>query len=147
MLEDQFHFQLLKCFNHQKRWINQRTIQIDVLPGQSKILQCLDEYGSLTPKEIGKLCIVDKSTTTSLLNKMEKMHYIEKKNQNHDKRSIQIHLTTLGKEKTQLVKQICQESNQVLLQSLSKKEQKEIIDILKKINGSLEKEDVHGNTK
>ena len=147
MLEDQFQFQLLKCFNHQKRWINQRTIQIDVLPGQSKILQCLDEYGPLTPKEIGKLCIVDKSTTTSLLNKMEKMHYIEKKNQNHDKRSIQIHLTTLGKEKTQLVKQICQESNQVLLQSLSKIEQKEIIDILKKINDSLEKEDVHGNTK
>ena len=147
MLENQFHFQLLKCFNHQKRWINQRTIQIDVLPGQSKILQCLDEYGPLTPKEIGKLCIVDKSTTTSLLNKMEKMNYIEKKNQNNDKRSIQIHLTTLGKEKTQLVKQICQESNQVLLQSLSKKEQKEIIDILKKINGSLEKEDVHGNTK
>ena len=147
MLEDQFHFQLLKCFNHQKRWINQRTIQIDVLPGQSKILQCLDEYGPLTPKEIGKLCIVDKSTTTSLLNKMEKMHYIEKKKQNHDKRSIQIHLTTLGKEKTQLVKQICQESNQVLLQSLSKIEQKEIIDILKKINDSLEKEDVHGNTK
>lgn len=147
MLEDQFHFQLLKCFNHQKRWINQRTIQIDVLPGQSKILQCLDEYGPLTPKEIGKLCIVDKSTTTSLLNKMEKMHYIKKKNQNYDKRSIQIHLTPLGKEKTQLVKQICQESNQVLLQSLSKKEQKEIIDILKKINGSLEKEDVHGNTK
>ena len=147
MLEDQFHFQLLKCFNHQKRWINQRTIQIDVLPGQSKILQCLDEYGPLTPKEIGKLCIVDKSTTTSLLNKMEKMHYIEKKNQNHDKRSIQIHLTTLGKEKTQLVKQICQESNQVLLQSLSKIEQKEIIDILKKINDSLEKEDVHGTTK
>ena len=76
MLEDQFHFQLLKCFNHQKRWINQRTIQIDVLPGQSKVLQCLDEHGPLSPKEIGKLCIVDKSTTTSLLNKMEKMNGI-----------------------------------------------------------------------
>ena len=140
MLVDQFHFQLLKCFNHQKRWINQRTIQINVLPGQSKILQCLDEYGPLTPKEIGKLCIVDKSTTTSLLNKMEKMNYIEKKNQNHDKRSILIHLTKLGKEKTQLVKQIC-------LQRLSKKEQQEIINLLKQINDTLEKEDVHGNTK
>ena len=83
MLEDQFYFQLLKCSNHQKRWINQRTIQIDVLPGQSKVLQCLDEHGPLSPKEIGKLCIVDKSTTTSLLNKMEKMNYIEKKNQNN----------------------------------------------------------------
>ena len=141
MLVDQFHFQLLKCFNHQKRWINQRTIQINVLPGQSKILQCLDEYGPLTPKEIGKLCIVDKSTTTSLLNKMEK------KNQNHDKRSILIHLTKLGKEKTQLVKQICLESDQFILQRLSKKEQQEIINLLKQINDTLEKEDVHGNTK
>lgn len=60
----------------------------------------------LSPKEIGKLCIVDKSTTTSLLNKMEKMNYIAKKNQNHDKRSIHIHLTKLGKEKAKLVKQI-----------------------------------------
>lgn len=147
MLVDQFHFQLLKCFNHQKRWINQRTTQINVLPGQSKILQCLDEYGPLTPKEIGKLCIVDKSTTTSLLNKMEKMNYIEKKNQNHDKRSILIHLTKLGKEKTQLVKQICLESNQFILQGLSKIEQQEIINLLKQINDTLEKEDVHGNTK
>ena len=141
MLEDQFYFQLLKCSNHQKRWINQRTIQIDVLPGQSKVLQCLDEHGPLSPKEIGKLCIVDKSTTTSLLNK------IEKKNQNHDKRSILIHLTKLGKEKAKLVKQICLESDQFILQGLSKKEQREIISLLKQMNNTLEKEDTHGNTK
>lgn len=147
MLEDQFHFQLLKCFNQQKRRINQRTIQIDVLPGQSKVLQCLDEYGPLSPKEIGNLCIIDKSTTTSLLNKMEKMAYIEKKNQDYDKRSIQIHLTALGKEKAQLVKQICLESDQFILQSLSKKEQQEIINLLKQINNTLEKEDAHGNKK
>ena len=139
MLEDQFHFQLLKCFNHQKRWINQRTIQIDVLPGQSKVLQCLDEHGPLSPK--------DKSTTTSLLNKMEKMNYIEKKNQNHDKRSILIHLTKLGKEKAKLVKQVCLESDQFILQGLSKKEQREIIHLLKQMNNTLEKEDTHGNTK
>ena len=73
--------------------------------------------------------------------------YIEKKNQNHDKRSILIHLTKLGKEKTQLVKQICLESDQFILQRLSKKEQQEIINLLKQINDTLEKEDVHGNTK
>ena len=137
MLEDQFYFQLLKCSNHQKRWINQRTIQIDVLPGQSKVLQCLDEHGPLSPKEIGKLCIIDKSTTTSLLNK----------NKKHDKRSILIHLTKLGKEKAKLVKQICLESDQFILQGLSKKEQREIISLLKQMNNTLEKEDTHGNTK
>lgn len=142
MLEDQFYFQLLKCSNHQKRWINQRTIQIDVLPGQSKVLHDLDEHGPLSPKEIGKLCIVDKSTTTSLLNKMEKMNYIEKKNQNHDKRSILIHLTKLGKEKAKLVKQICLESDQFnFTRTFLKKNKREIISLLKQMIISLEKED------
>lgn len=40
--------------------------------------------------ELGNHCCIDKSTTTTLLNKMEKMNYIEKKTQNQDKRSIQI---------------------------------------------------------
>ena len=79
MLENQFHFQLLKCFNQQKRWINQRTIQIDVLPGQSKILQCLDEYGPLSPKEIGNLCIIDKSTTTSYSIKWKRWFILKRK--------------------------------------------------------------------
>ena len=147
MLEDQFHFQLLKCFNHQKRWINQRTIQIDVLPGQSKVLQCLDEHGPLSPKEIGKLCIVDKSTTTSLLNKMEKMNYIEKKSLNHDKRSIQIYLTDLGKEKAKQVNQICKEKNQLILKNLSLKKQQELLNLFKEINQSLERSDDDGNKK
>ena len=147
MLEDKFYHQLLKCFNQQKRWINQQTNQIDVLPGQSKFLLCLKEYGPLSPKELGNHCCIDKSTTTTLLNKMEKMNYIEKKNQNHDKRSILIHLTKLGKEKAKLVKQICLESDQFILQGLSKKEQREIIHLLKQMNNTLEKEDTHGNTK
>lgn len=74
------------------------------------------------------------------------MNYIEKKNQNHDKRSILIHLTKLGKEKAKLVKQICLESDQFILQGLSK-EQREIIHLLKQMNNTLEKEDTHGNTK
>ncbi len=147
MLEDKFYHQLLKCFNQQKRWINQQTNQIDVLPGQSKFLLCLKEYGPLSPKELGNHCCIDKSTTTTLLNKMEKMNYIEKKNQNHDKRSILIDLTKLGKEKAKLVKQICLESDQFILQGLSKKEQREIIHLLKQMNNTLEKEDTHGNTK
>ena len=146
MLEEQFHFQLLKCFNQQKRWINQRTIQIDVLPGQSKILQCLYEYGPLSPKEIGNICIIDKSTTTSLLNKMEKMKYIKKENQNHDKRSIQITLTQLGQEKAKLVSQICKESDEVMLGKLPKEKRKEIIQLLQLMNQE-EGDDENGNSK
>lgn len=147
MLEDQFNFQLLKCFYQQKRDINQKTNQIDVLPGQSKFLLCLKEYDSLSPKELGNLCCIDKSTTTTLLNKMEKMNYIEKKNQNQDKRSIQIHLTKLGYEKAIQVERICKESNQYFLSSLSKEDQIKIIQLLKQINSFMEGELNNGNTK
>ena len=40
--------------------------------GKSKFLLCLKEYGPLSPKELGNHCCIDKSTTTTLLNKMEK---------------------------------------------------------------------------
>ena len=56
-------------------------------------------------------------------------------------------ITKLGKEKAKLVKQICLESDQFILQGLSKKEQREIISLLKQMNNTLEKEDTHGNTK
>ena len=147
MLEDQFHFQLLKCFNQQKRWINQQTNQIDVLPGQSKFLLCLKEYGPLSPKELGNHCCIDKSTTTTLLNKMEKMNYIEKKNQNQDKRSIQIHLTKRGYEKALQVEKISNESEQLFLSTLSKEDQVKIIQLLKQINLFMEGELNNGNTK
>lgn len=146
MLEEQFHFQLLKCFHQQKRWINQRTTQIGVLPGQSKVFQILYEYGPLSPKEIGNICNIDKSTTTSLLNKMEKMEYIKKENQNHDKRSIQILLTQLGQEKAKLVNEICEESDKVILQKIPKDKRKEIIQLLQQINQE-ESGDQIGNTK
>ena len=93
MLEDKFYHQLLKCFNQQKRWINQQTNQIDVLPGQSKFLLCLKEYGPLSPKELGNHCCIDKSTTTTLLNKMEKMIILKRKLKTRINSSIQIHLT------------------------------------------------------
>ena len=147
MLENQFHYQLLKCFNQQKRLINQETIKINVLPGQSKVLQCLYEYGPLTPKEIGINCIIDKSTTTTLLNKMQKKNYIEKKSLNHDKRSIQIYLTDLGKEKAKQVNQICKEKNQLILKNLSLKKQQELLNLFKEINQSLERSDDDGNKK
>ena len=56
-------------------------------------------------------------------------------------------IAKLGKEKAQLVKQICLESDHFILQGLSKKEQREIISLLKQMNNTLEKEDTHGNTK
>lgn len=147
MLEEQFHFQLLKCFNQQKKLITRKTSKLDVLPGQSKVLLCLYEQRALSAKEIGDYCIIDKSTTTTLLKKMEKMGYIEKKNDKQDKRALSIQLTTLGLDKAKQVKEICEESNQEILNVLTTNEQVEILRLLKKLNDAFEKGEIYGNEK
>ena len=147
MLEEQFHFQLLKCFNQQKKIITRKTSKLDVLPGQSKVLLCLYKQGALSAKEIGDYCIIDKSTTTTLLKKMEKMGYIEKKNDKQDKRALSIQLTTLGLDKAKQVKEICEESNQEILNVLTTNEQVEILRLLKKLNDAFEKGEIYGNEK
>ena len=59
MLEDKFYHQLLKCFNQQKRWINQQNkYKLMSYLGKVKFLLCLKEYGPLSPKELGNLCVV-----------------------------------------------------------------------------------------
>ena len=76
-----------------------------------------------------------------------KMNYIEKKTQNQDKRSIQIHLTKRGYEKALQVEKISNESEQLFLSTLSKEDQVKIIQLLKQINLFMEGELNNGNTK
>ena len=136
-MNNELHFQILKCFNLFKHCINPKMSKLDILPGQSKVLQCLNTYGALTPKEIGQYCKIDKSTTTSLINKMLKMDYIQKEASLVDKRSFVLHLTDLGLEKAEESSKICHEINQKALKHLSKEEQEDLFKLLDKINKSL----------
>lgn len=90
MLNQEIHFLLLKCFHYSNKMIVQKTSELGLYPGQPKILECLLEKDGQTPKEIGKTCVLDKSTMTILLQKMEKQGLIYRKSHHHDRRSIQI---------------------------------------------------------
>ena len=137
----QLHHEILLCFNLFKHRINPDISQLDILPGQSKILQCLLNHPS-TPKEVGDYCKIDKSTTTSLINKMEKMGYIEKEPSLSDKRSFVLHLTPLGKVKAEQSMMICDKVNDLALKDLSDKEKEQLFILLDKIKKNLE-DDMH----
>ena len=139
-MDEELHFQILKCFHLFKHCINPETSKIDILPGQHKVLQCLNAYGSLTPKDIGDYCKIDKSTTTSLINKMLKMGYIQKESSLNDKRSFVLHLTDLGNEKAKESLSICHEVNNKALSQLNDEERKTLFKLLNKVNESLEDE-------
>lgn len=68
-------------------------------------------------KEISlKLC-VDKTTTTKVLKKLDKLTYIKKKQQDSDKRSYAIHLTKKGKMTAEKIFPILEEIDAILMGS------------------------------
>lgn len=96
-MPDNLHFMLMKCFHHSNKAIVKRNTALSLLPGQGKILECLIEEDGLSPKELGIRCVIDKSTITSLLGKMEKQGFIKRTDDPEDKRAVNIWLTEAGR--------------------------------------------------
>ncbi|SEB39121.1 DNA-binding transcriptional regulator, MarR family [Atopobium minutum] len=93
---DNFHFQLMQLFNGHNQVLQKEARTLGLSPGQPKILECLDSKQALSPKQIGKMCIIDKATMTSLLEKMEKDGLVIRFANPADKRSVLISLTDKG---------------------------------------------------
>lgn len=127
MLNQELHFLLLQAFHYSNKMMTQQTMEHGLFPGQPKILECLIEKDGLTPKEIGRRCVLDKSTMTTLLKKMEQQKYVFFEIQNHDKRSKKVYLTDFGKQKAKEVKKICHDIDSIGYRSLDIQEVNDIL--------------------
>lgn len=78
MDQEALHILLLIGFHRSNREISRYIKQEGLMPGQPKILEYLWFHDGASQKEIGQECIIDKSTVTSLLKRMEKLELIRK---------------------------------------------------------------------
>ncbi|MCD7872717.1 MAG: MarR family transcriptional regulator [Clostridiales bacterium] len=138
MLDYELHFLLLKCFHYSQKIIVRQTAQLGLYPGQPKILECLYEKDGQTPKSIGKKCVIDKSTMTSLLKKMEAMNLIYKKEHEDDKRSVEFFLTEHGRLQAEKVKKICTYADEDAFKNFSENQKNELIKYLKNLLSNFE---------
>ena len=140
MLDRELHFLLIRCFYANNRLLAQKTAaaQLDLLPGQPKILECLWEQDGATPKTIGQRCSLDKSTVTGLLSKMERQGLIARTAHSEDKRSVRIFLTDQGREKAEAIKKIGWAVDEAALAGLSPRERNILPDLLNRVLVSLE---------
>lgn len=148
MLKSELHYLMLRCFHHSNRYIVSKTAELGLLPGQPKILECLHDQDGLSPVEISRRCVLDKSTVTSLLYKMEQHQLIMKKSHPADRRSVNIYLTSQGREKASEVRKICMAADDLALKAFSKQEKEQIISMLQNVTANFEnhqtlKEDDH----
>lgn len=130
-MPDNLHFMLMKCFHHSNKAIVKKNTALSLLPGQGKILECLMEEEGLSPKELGVRCVIDKSTITSLINKMEKQGFIKRTNDKTDKRAINIWLTDTGRMLGKKVIKNGQDIDNAVLKNLSPEQRKDLENILK----------------
>jgi DNA-binding MarR family transcriptional regulator len=97
------------------------------------VLMILEEKGSLSQHELGKCAYIDRTTVVGLMDDLEKMGLVERKEHPTDRRSHAIYLTPKGKEILPLIDKHAVAMENKFLGCLNVQEQKSLIQILRKL--------------
>src|SRR5665213_1547925 len=97
------------------------------------VLMILEEKGSIPQNELGKCAYIDRTTVVGLIDDLEKMGLVERKEHPTDRRSHVIYLTAKGKELLPAINKHALEIEGKFLDCLSAQEQKSLIQILRKL--------------
>ncbi|HEY5038623.1 MAG TPA: MarR family transcriptional regulator [bacterium] len=95
------------------------------------VLAVLEEKGSVTQHEIGKCVYIDRTTMVSVIDDLEKLGLVERKEHPTDRRSHAIYMTVKGKETLPKAHQLGVSVEKRFLECFSAKEQKELIKLLR----------------
>lgn len=107
----------------------------DLVPSYGNIMTVLyDNNGTLSMKEIGGILGKEKSTITSLVNKLEKLGYIKKVKSQEDKRSTFVCLTAKGSSVENTFGEISKEVQTAAYKNFTQDEKMELLRLLKKLN-------------
>ena len=140
MLEQELHFLLLRAFHHSNRLITQQIAGLGLYPGQPKILEYLLEHDGCIARDICRDCVLDKSTMTSLLARMERQGLIVKEENGQDKRASFLRLTDQGRTMAERAKEIFRRTDARAARNLSPEEQTQLVRLLKTVTQNLEEE-------
>lgn len=98
-----------------------------------------NEY--LSQKELAELMGASQPTITGILDRLEKQDFIERKEDQEDKRRKVIGLTQAGKEVNEKLTSIAEDFKNTCLENVDEKDQETFLEILDKMVASAEKWD------
>ena len=105
---------------------------------QSFILLSLLEENGVTLKELGNRTLIDSSSMTVLVDKLEKDELVERKLDPQDRRAIRVLITQRGQEIAEKITIIANDFNARLYELLGEKNQKEYLMAVKNITQGLD---------
>lgn len=132
------HHQLLVAFSYSNRAMRARTRQCGLMPGQPKVLEHLALHDGCTQKEIAQSCVMDKSTVTSVLGRMEDAGLIERRSKAGDRRVVAVFLTEKGRSAASDVLDCRSEVDDIAWQGLDTDERRRLSHLLDQVIWNLQ---------
>jgi len=109
----------------------------NIAPSYGGILFVLEQKGTITIQELAKHTIKDKSTISSVVNKLEVGGFITKEKDSADARYTKLTLTPKAKELKNVLMGISEEMNQKLFEGLSNAEKAMLFELIGKVYKNL----------
>jgi DNA-binding MarR family transcriptional regulator len=132
------------CFNMRAamkkidRLFGGKLDEVGISIPQSFILSCLYEENGLTLKEIGSRTLIDSSSMTVLVDKLEKDQLVKRQLDSKDRRAIRVFITDTGMEMAEKIHTVILNLNTLLFDLLGEGNQKEFIHGLNNIVNGIE---------
>ena len=135
--ETLYQIELLK-----RKRVQEFLISIGLTPGlgQARILSYLDTHPPVSQREIADACMLDVTTMSRALDKMEKQGIILRERDPHCRRSYRITLTEQGKEKAREVRDGFREVEDILCAGFDEKEIEELTEKLVRMKENLRRD-------
>lgn len=120
------HQQLLVAFSYSNRAMQARTRAEGLMPGQPKVLEHLHFHDGCSQRDIAEACVMDRSTVTSVLARMEEAGLVERRADPTDRRAVTVSLTERGHAAAQRVCAHGDEVDAIALAGLTDAERDEL---------------------
>ncbi|WP_142827409.1 MarR family winged helix-turn-helix transcriptional regulator [Planococcus soli] len=121
--------------------VNEALKEFDLYSSQWSILFCLNQFGSMTQKEIWQYLNVEAPTVTRTIVRLEKSGWIVRR-EGKDKRERIVQLSPFAEQKLPDIEERIRQTEARLVSSLTDEEKEQLLVLLKKIGmtGSEEKD-------
>ena len=143
-MKNDLHHRMMVTQSRFYRAITHKTRKKGLKPGQPKVLEFLLENDGCTQKEIGRGCVLDKSTVTGLLFRMAEAGLLIREEGEADRRESRIRLTARGKELAHEVKAICHSVDEKAWTGVPAGEREAFLRVLVQIGRNLAETDEPG---
>lgn len=121
--------------------LNNRLMIYNVTKSQWFAMYYINRNEYLSQKELAELMGASQPTITGILDRLEKQDFIERKEDQEDKRRKVIGLTQAGKEVNEKLTYIAEDFKNTCLENVDEKDQETFLEILDKMVASAEKWD------